>query len=384
MEPPLTNASSLYGVIQEKLRFFPLNNGVHAFYAEIAKLIQSGHSYHTTFHKKNTKYRKASLLVVPTFSGWLSTSPTAKTYCLMLILPEKALYQTHHKKIKRCLVFEGAINDDLTISHTHYAFYKKYISPDLKDANSALEKIPSLGLPSTSKILFKMDFKRVIKAYEYHQLTWVEPQYEKDLEEQSDLPLINRLLILSDFLKALIALNMNGWCHGDVKTKNVFIALGDNGRKEGLLSDFDHALPLFNLSQMTEPYCMWDTLREQIGLATPFTDIYGFVMTLAVTIDRKFFSPYIYSDSKEALRHYCQKPTYPNNDLYQKCTELLQRVVKIDVQFEEALNDPIKSALFRNNEREIRKKAYEALIQDSITLRDIERLLDSLIKLPIS
>jgi len=96
--------------------------------------------------------------------------------------------------------------------------------------------------------------------------------------EMSDL-----LNICHDLASTLEAMHQQNILHNDIMPRNVFLHVTPQGKVEGFLADFDFAIEKGKLGKLVAVYEYWDLCRQH-QCSTPFTDCYGAVMTLGVSV----------------------------------------------------------------------------------------------------
>lgn len=255
---------------------------------------------HNFFYYSNgKKLKNIHKRCTPFWAACLHVSSTYDVY-LKLISPKSLVGQGTYKKIKKSIsfMFKWEKNEIIptqmwlsvhvvprTKNKEDFKFKEdlKVIEKGLK----VLDLIKDLQIPHTleKKFVFShpsepsydlhwccADFKNATRTY-------VLPTHPFMKTTQ----VVSKKIILNGFLQvgeALLRLHENGFFHGDVKPHNMLIYRNDDGRLEGVLSDFDLCEEIGNV-QAKSPFAFYDFSRNFYDIASPFTDVWGFTLSLS-------------------------------------------------------------------------------------------------------
>lgn len=117
--------------------------------------------------------------------------------------------------------------------------------------------------------------------------------------------------ILLDVSYSLSTIHSSGLIHADIKPENILVKATEFTPMEGYISDFDltKRISVYNRPKPII-YFYWDRCACELGVFTPFTDIYG----LGMSIGRGLFPAFYYL----ALQNVNANPIYDINDYIEK------------------------------------------------------------------
>jgi hypothetical protein len=136
----------------------------------------------------------------------------------------------------------------------------------------------------------------------------------------------------SDFIDCLKRVGLGlaliaekGISHSDIKTQNIAIILKE-GTPLSYVFDFDVASN-FEEPHKDEKYWVWNAMRQDFGICSKETDLYGYVLVIAESLIFGF-SEFIQGDNERIignLKRVCENSSEINRELRLKYAEKMQR-----------------------------------------------------------